>query len=259
MKKTLLIIALIYVNIIVFATTARITIHMSDQATGFLTLYAPVNGNWQQVYHEDNHQYQQGENIIVINASFDLGETISPYLNYDAWTSWGAGYTNEINLSYQIYQGNEIYGGSDYCSFWYPKDMKVFIKPNTDVVAPVIKLYSPNAYGGDDHLEGTINNINLQPNVWNEVIFQDVVPYGTTGYLGPNDDDYKNCYEKHYEQKKKLGLFTKPSLGKIEIVKPVEGKIIVGGYSGLAKDKINQLLSNHPELKKKIITFYNEL
>jgi len=72
-------------------------------------------------------------------------------------------------------------------------------------------------------------------------------------------DDYKNCYEKHYEQKKKLGLFTKPSLGKIEIVKPVEGKIIVGGYSGLAKDKINQLLSNHPELKKKIITFYNEL
>jgi len=78
-------------------------------------------------------------------------------------------------------------------------------------------------------------------------------------HIDTHFDDYKNCYEKHYEQKKKLGLFTKPSFGKIEIVKPVEGKIIVGGYSGLAKDRINQLLSNHPELKKKIITFYNEL
>jgi len=56
-----------------------------------------------------------------------------------------------------------------------------------------------------------------------------------------NFDYYKPCYELHYEQKKKLDLIKHPAFPVIEIVPPVEGIIVVGGYSGKAKEYINIL------------------
>jgi len=58
-------------------------------------------------------------------------------------------------------------------------------------------------------------------------------------------DDYKKCYEQHYEQKKGLGLLITPKYETIEIVKPVNGMIAVVGYSGIAKNQIAQLKSKY--------------
>lgn len=70
-------------------------------------------------------------------------------------------------------------------------------------------------------------------------------------------EEYKSCYEKNYSQKRKLGLL-KDNLGdSIEIVPPVEGMIIVGGYSGLAKENIQKLKGKYPQIK--VQTFFYDL
>jgi len=77
-------------------------------------------------------------------------------------------------------------------------------------------------------------------------------------YITLIEDDfeiYKKCYEKQYLQKKELGLFDKPDFKSIVIKKPVEGLIIVGGYSGIAKPQIESLKNNHPDLKIKHFTY----
>jgi len=66
--------------------------------------------------------------------------------------------------------------------------------------------------------------------------------------------EYKECYEKHYLQKKELGLFKKPTSKKIEIVEPVEGQIIVGGYSKMAHPKIKTLKAVYPNIEIKHFT-----
>lgn len=60
--------------------------------------------------------------------------------------------------------------------------------------------------------------------------------------------EYKDCYEKQYTQKKELGLITTPTHKSIEIVEPVEGRIIVGGYSGMANSRIKSLKAAYPNL-----------
>ncbi|MCK4241491.1 MAG: hypothetical protein KAX30_07695 [Candidatus Atribacteria bacterium] len=72
---------------------------------------------------------------------------------------------------------------------------------------------------------------------------------GYVSHIGKNFDDYKDCYEKQYEQKKELNLISIPKCKSIKIVRPVKGLIAVVGYSGLAKDQIAQLKSNHSRLK----------
>lgn len=69
--------------------------------------------------------------------------------------------------------------------------------------------------------------------------------------------EYKECYEKQYIQKKGLGLIIQPTYKEIEIVEPVEGLIIVGGYSGMAHPKIKTLKAAYPNLEIKHFT--NEL
>lgn len=67
---------------------------------------------------------------------------------------------------------------------------------------------------------------------------------------------YKECYEKHYKQKKELGLFKSPNYNKIEIIEPVEGIVIVGSYSGIAKQYINKLINEH---NLKVVHLTNKL
>jgi len=66
--------------------------------------------------------------------------------------------------------------------------------------------------------------------------------------------EYKSCYEKNYSQKKIWGLFENPNWDAIEIVPNVQGMIIVGGYSGLAKEQIEVLKKNYPTIK--VQSFY---
>lgn len=61
-------------------------------------------------------------------------------------------------------------------------------------------------------------------------------------------NDYKECYEKQYKQKYELGLFPNLLFNKIEIVKPVEGLIVVGGYKHIATEKINKLKKSFTSL-----------
>lgn len=56
--------------------------------------------------------------------------------------------------------------------------------------------------------------------------------------------DYKQCYEKYYIQKKELELIELPKYSEIEILEPVDGMIIVGGYSGMAQHPIERLKNN---------------
>ena len=72
-------------------------------------------------------------------------------------------------------------------------------------------------------------------------------------HIDKNFHDYKYCYEKQYEQKKKLNLIFGPKYQSIKIVLPVEGLIAVVGYHELAKGQITQLKINHPGLN--VISF----
>lgn len=60
---------------------------------------------------------------------------------------------------------------------------------------------------------------------------------------------YKTCYETNYYQKKIWGLFENSPWDSIEIIPDIQGMIIVGGYSGLAKQKIELLKKNNSTLK----------
>jgi len=60
--------------------------------------------------------------------------------------------------------------------------------------------------------------------------------------------DYKECYERHFSQKKQLGLIDKPKTASIEIIPGVKGLIIVGGYSKIGSAMIRDLKKNYPTL-----------
>lgn len=70
-----------------------------------------------------------------------------------------------------------------------------------------------------------------------------------------NFEDYKKCYEINFEQKRKLGLIKEPEI--ISIVRGVIGVVVVGGYSGLAKESINVLKGKDKDIK--VLHFSNEI
>jgi hypothetical protein len=92
------------------------------------------------------------------------------------------------------------------------------------------------------------NNIELKAKVASQLD-------GYIYHIKQHFTDYKNCYEKQYSQKKELGLFDKPTFVNIEIEEPIEGIIIVGGYSGIAKAQIVMLRKTHPNLAVKHFTY----
>lgn len=61
-------------------------------------------------------------------------------------------------------------------------------------------------------------------------------------------EDYRTCYLKHFKQKKEIGLIENPEYEDIEIIKPVEGIVLVLGYSGIAESKIRDLETKHEGL-----------
>ena len=60
--------------------------------------------------------------------------------------------------------------------------------------------------------------------------------------------DYKECYQRHFTQKKQLGLINMPKTASIEIIPGVKGLIIVGGYSKIGSAMIKDLKKNYPSL-----------
>ena len=78
---------------------------------------------------------------------------------------------------------------------------------------------------------------------------------GYVSRISNNFSDYKKCYEKNFIQKRELGLIDLPE--KIKIVKDVLGVVVVGSYSGLAKQSIKKLKNEKPKIN--VIQLSNRL
>lgn len=72
-------------------------------------------------------------------------------------------------------------------------------------------------------------------------------------------EDYRACYLKHFKQKKEIGLIEKPEYEDIEIIKSVEGIVLVLGYSGIAESRIKTLRKEYWDLKVKPIYYWLDL
>jgi len=71
---------------------------------------------------------------------------------------------------------------------------------------------------------------------------------GYVKHIKKHMKDYIACYKENYRQKKRLGLFGFSPPNDIEIDEnTVEGLIVVGGYSGLAKKALTNLCHNIKE------------
>jgi len=92
------------------------------------------------------------------------------------------------------------------------------------------------------------NNTELKSKVFSQL-------NGYMERIARNFQQYKECYEKNALQKQELGLL--PDGFKINIAKDVLGVVVVGGYSGLAKQSIRELKAHHPAIK--VLLIKNEI
>jgi hypothetical protein len=74
---------------------------------------------------------------------------------------------------------------------------------------------------------------------------------GYVDHIKAHFQDWKVSYEITYCQLKRFGLFDQPEFNDIEIVKGTEGMVVVGGYSGIAAERIGELNNAFPNLKVK--------
>lgn len=72
-----------------------------------------------------------------------------------------------------------------------------------------------------------------------------------------NIGTFIKCYEKNYEQKKKLGLFPNEWDDNIEIEEMVTGKIVVGSYARIGEEYIGKLKKQHPNMPFSVQQFVN--
>ena len=70
-----------------------------------------------------------------------------------------------------------------------------------------------------------------------------------------NFEDYKKCYEKNFEQKRRLGLITAPE--NVVIAPGVIGIVVVGHYGGIAEKSIKELKSKDKEIK--VLSLQNKI
>lgn len=68
-------------------------------------------------------------------------------------------------------------------------------------------------------------------------------------------EEWKAAYEETYRQMKRLRLFDLPRYGESEILSDVEGLVVVGGYSGIAKKSIKELESQFSDIQVKQLDY----
>jgi len=76
-------------------------------------------------------------------------------------------------------------------------------------------------------------------------------------YIVSHIGDWGRCYEEVYKQMKELGLLRQLPWDRIKIIDEVKGYVVVGGYSGIAKNMLNNLKIQYPKLEIK--QFVNKL
>jgi hypothetical protein len=74
-------------------------------------------------------------------------------------------------------------------------------------------------------------------------------------HIKANITEWKVNYEKIYQQLKQTGLFDQPSAIEIDITPEVSGRVIVVGYSGIARKNLDMLKQNYPDLNTEQKTF----
>ena len=67
--------------------------------------------------------------------------------------------------------------------------------------------------------------------------------------------EWKASYEETYRQMKCMWLFDQPRNEQIEILSDVEGLVVVGGYSGTAKESIKELESKFSDIQVKQLDY----
>ena len=67
-------------------------------------------------------------------------------------------------------------------------------------------------------------------------------------HVESNFSSYKSCYEKHYAQKRALKLIRFPEFDEIKIVEGVTGLLVITGYLGTAKPRLERLQQRYPDL-----------
>jgi hypothetical protein len=91
----------------------------------------------------------------------------------------------------------------------------------------------------------------LEVKLGNNAELRDKVGTQLGGYISHIDkhfDAWKLNYEKVYQQLKQTGIYPKWPHSNIEIIKPVEGWVVVGHYSGIAQGAIKNLKSVYPNI-----------
>jgi hypothetical protein len=68
-------------------------------------------------------------------------------------------------------------------------------------------------------------------------------------------EDYQKCYQKQYIQKKSLGLLPSTAFESISIVDEVKGVVVVGGYSKIALNSIEELEKYSPDIRVKLFEY----
>ncbi|MBT7060703.1 MAG: hypothetical protein HN976_36760 [Lentisphaerae bacterium] len=78
---------------------------------------------------------------------------------------------------------------------------------------------------------------------------------GYVDFVERHTKELKSCYEENYRQQKLLKLFKKPTADAINIVDDVRGMVIVSGYSGQVKEKVDALAQHYPTLDCRALSF----
>ncbi len=74
-------------------------------------------------------------------------------------------------------------------------------------------------------------------------------------HIKANMMQWKENYEKAYQQLKQAGLFDQPSAAEINITPEVSGRVVVVGYSGIAGKNIDMLKQGYPDLNVEQIDY----
>lgn len=78
---------------------------------------------------------------------------------------------------------------------------------------------------------------------------------GYVEHITEHFEDYKECYQRQFIQRKAMGLNSLEYFSEIIIDKPVRGIVVVGGYSKMAEKSIEELKSHYPDIDVKLFEY----
>lgn len=157
-------------------------------------------------------------------------------------------YKQELEFQHSIMVDNIL--NEKYCLIDIQVTDKYFNKKRMDMIA--LKNIGENKY------RIVVTEVKLGNNgELKEAVYTQLKSY--TEHVNKYFDCYKETYEKQYYQLKQLGLLSSHKYETIIIDNEVEEMILVGRYIVKAKQQIDELIRNHPDIKDKVKLLAYEL